>query len=159
MPLSASGQYCDAIVATWKNRDNYTDAQKCSDCELGLAAKKTGYNYATPTSYALNSAGTAPPPQRTRSTGTQHVVKAGDTCRTIAGLAGIGSYQLINENGLDLSCNLLPPANESICMPEKCETFELVVGQTCDDIMEEYGMTKAQFAGLESLHQPVVQES
>lgn len=36
MPLSASGQYCDAIVATWKNRDNYTDAQECSDCELGL---------------------------------------------------------------------------------------------------------------------------
>lgn len=44
-------------------------------------------------------------------------------------------------------------------MPEKCETFELVVDQTCDDIMKEYGMTKAQFAGLESLHQPVVQES
>ncbi|CAP64831.1 uncharacterized protein PODANS_5_3800 [Podospora anserina S mat+] len=183
MPLSASGQYCDAIVATWKNRDNYTDAQKCSDCELGLgkaqlsspfgydaeaaagfssltqSCKKTGYNYATPTSYALNSAGTAPPPQRTRSTGTQYVVKAGDTCRTIAGLAGVGSYQLINENGLDLSCNLLPPAGESICIPEKCETFELVVDQTCDDIMKEYGMTKAQFAGLESLHQPVVQAS
>ncbi|KAK0669897.1 hypothetical protein QBC41DRAFT_302021 [Cercophora samala] len=164
----ASGQYCDAIVATWKNRDNYTDVQKCSDCELGLgkmqlsspfgydaaaaagfasltqSCKKTGYSYATPTTYALNSTGTAPPPQRTCTTGTKYVVKAGDTCRTIAELAGVGSYQLINENGFDLSCNLLPPPGESICMPEKCKTFELVVPQTCDDIMKEFGMTKAQ---------------
>ncbi|KAG6092105.1 hypothetical protein E4U14_000865, partial [Claviceps sp. LM454 group G7] len=98
---SASGKYCDAVVADWANQPNYTSAQTCSQCELGVqqlqlaspfgfsdtlaqafanttqSCSAADYKFATPTSYALNA--TQFPSQPPACTGTAYTITQDDS--------------------------------------------------------------------------------
>ncbi|KAG6092066.1 hypothetical protein E4U14_000884, partial [Claviceps sp. LM454 group G7] len=98
---SASGKYCDAVVADWANQPNYTSAQTCSQCELGVqqlqlaspfgfsdtlaqafanttqSCSAADYKFATPTSYALNA--TQFPSQPPVCTGTAYTITQDDS--------------------------------------------------------------------------------
>ncbi|KAK2746308.1 hypothetical protein FQN55_005736 [Onygenales sp. PD_40] len=158
----ATDQYCDIIVAGWNG--SYTDAEKCSMCELEIqrlqlsspfgysedgaedfssltsSCKETTYTYATPTSYALNST-TAPPAP---TCATPYVIKEGDTCVTISGENGVSTFNLIMDNAIDSQCNLLPAAGKSLCLPRKCNTHQLDMGETCDSLVRDLNITRAQ---------------
>ena len=79
---SATGQYCDPIISSWRNELGFTTAQSCSECWLGTQAfqlgsplgyddglasnfasltsscNATGYTFTSPTPYALNGTAT-----------------------------------------------------------------------------------------------------
>ncbi|KAF2130127.1 carbohydrate-binding module family 50 protein [Dothidotthia symphoricarpi CBS 119687] len=156
---SSSGQYCDSIVSTWLNQSssaNWTVAQNCSDCELGVqklqlsspfgydvdgaanfasltsSCKVEGYTYATPAAYAINATTVPDPPSRTCTN--TYTVQDGDTCISISLSKNVSTYSLIVANGIDISCNLLAPAGSTVCLPNTCNTYQLDMYDRCDDI-------------------------
>ncbi|EUC49055.1 carbohydrate-binding module family 50 protein [Bipolaris oryzae ATCC 44560] len=166
---SSSGQYCDTMVASWMNQSssaNWTKAQNCSDCELGVqklqlgspfgydddgaatfasltsSCNAGGYAYATPAPYAINA--TAPPPPPARNCSGTYIIQEGDTCMSISVKANVSTYGLISANGFDISCNLLPPVGSTICLPKKCNTYQLSFYDRCGDITSGYNITRQQ---------------
>ncbi|PGH35458.1 hypothetical protein GX50_01673 [[Emmonsia] crescens] len=158
----STGQYCDVIAASWNGTS--TPARDCSFCELGIqklqlsspfgyseegaadfssltsSCSADGYNYATPTYYALNST-TAPPAPTCTS---PYVIKEGDTCVTISRDNNVSTYRLIVENSIDINCNLLPAAGKALCIPRACETHQLQLADTCRTLVRDLNITMAQ---------------
>ncbi|KAG6168259.1 hypothetical protein E4U51_002407 [Claviceps purpurea] len=165
---TASGKYCDAVVADWANQPNYTSAQTCSQCELGIqqlqlaspfgfsdtlaqafanttqSCSAADYKFATPTSYALNA--TQFPSQPPACTGTAYTITQDDSCVTISGAKGISTHQLITMNNLNLGCDNLPAAGQSLCLPAgtTCQTYQLELYDTCETLMSSWNATLAQ---------------
>lgn len=164
----STGQYCDSVVSSWLNKSssaNWTSAQNCSDCELGVqklqlgspfgydeegaatfasltsSCNAGGYTYATPAPYALNATVPTPP---ARTCTERYTVKEEDTCVSISASTNVSTYGLISANGLDISCNLLPPAGSTICLPKKCTTYQLGFYDKCDDITDRAHITRSQ---------------
>ncbi|KAF2726673.1 hypothetical protein EJ04DRAFT_452874 [Polyplosphaeria fusca] len=154
----SAGQYCDSVVASWLNQSstNWTVAQNCSDCELGVqklqlsspfgydddgadsfvsltsSCQAQGYTYATPTAYAINATSVPAPPTRTCTK--SYTVQDEDTCVSISLANNVSTHGVITANGLDISCNLLPPAGSVICLPKTCNTYQLDMFDRCDDL-------------------------
>lgn len=163
----SSGKYCDIVVSEWANQTNYTSAQICSYCELGIqqiqlsspfgysdtyaeafanttaSCSQGGYAFATPTTYALNSSAPIPSPT---CTGISHTIQAEDTCVSISAAYNVSTYELITENSLNIGCNNLPSVGESICAPTQsfCTTYQLELFDTCESLMTSWGATLAQ---------------
>ncbi|OAL43793.1 hypothetical protein IQ07DRAFT_523494 [Pyrenochaeta sp. DS3sAY3a] len=165
----STGQYCDTIVASWRNQSssgNWTSAQNCSDCELGVqklqlsspfgydedgaasfasltsSCNAGGYTYATPAPYAINSTVPTPPARTCTET---YTVQDNDNCISISKRTNVSTYGLISANGLDISCNLLPPTGSTICLPKRCNTYQLELYDNCDDITDSSQITRQQF--------------
>jgi hypothetical protein len=157
-------------VAAWRNEslsEDWTSTQKCSDCELGVqklqlsspfgydeesaasfaaltaSCNAGGYAYATPTVYALNA--TAVPDPTPRACVDTYVVQEGDTCVTISLNHNVSTYGLISANGIDISCNLLPPVGSTICLPKTCTTYQLNMLDRCEDFTDGAHITREQF--------------
>ncbi|KAG6039143.1 hypothetical protein E4U41_003159 [Claviceps citrina] len=165
----ASGKYCDAIVADWANQPNYTTAQTCSQCELGIqqmqlaspfgfsdtlaqafanttsSCSAANYKFATPTSYALNAT-TAPPQPSPSCAGSAYTVQQDDSCVTISGAGAVSTYQLIKANNLNLGCDNLPAVGQPLCLPTKgaCRVYQLDLYDTCETLMASWNATLAQ---------------
>ncbi|KAK4141819.1 LysM domain-protein [Dichotomopilus funicola] len=165
---SATGEYCDIVVAAWRNQtEPYTAAQNCSECQIGIQAKQLAspfgydkeaasafafttsscaaktYSYATPTSYALNST-TVPPSRPTCATNRTYVIQKEDSCNTIAEAQGVATEALISLNGLDLGCTMMLPVNTSLCLPPACKIQELSPDDTCRSIITAQNITISQ---------------
>ncbi|PVI08691.1 carbohydrate-binding module family 50 protein [Periconia macrospinosa] len=166
---SKSGEYCDSVVTKWQKEgssSNWTSAQICSECELGVqkvqlsspfgfdeagaadfasltsSCQATGYAYATPTSYAINATDTAPSPARTCVS--TYTIQEEDTCVSISVSQGVSTHGIIKANGFDISCNMLLAPGSQICLPAKCETYQLEMYETCDAIVDFAHITKPQ---------------
>lgn len=166
-PCRASGQYCDAIAAKWVNQDNYTAAQICSQCQLGIqqmqlsspfgysdtfaqafddttkSCSATAYSYSTPTAYALNAT-VIPPP--TICTGSIYTIQPEDTCISISAAHNVSTYSLIKRNGLNLGCDNLPAVGQPLCLPtdNTCRTYQLDMYDSCRSLMVKWNVTVAQ---------------
>ncbi|KAG6235034.1 hypothetical protein E4U25_005314 [Claviceps purpurea] len=164
---TASGKYCDAVVADWAGLP-WTMAQKCSQCELGVQqlqlASPFGFNedsarefadttmncsagdykFATPTSYALNA--TTFPSQPPACTGMVYTMTQGDTCVNISGARGMSTFQVITMNKLNLGCDNLPAVGETLCLPAEstCRTHQLELYESCQTLMAIWNATLAQ---------------
>ncbi|KLJ12564.1 hypothetical protein EMPG_12392 [Blastomyces silverae] len=158
----STGQYCDIIATSWNGTS--TPARDCSFCELGLqklqlsspfgyseegaadfssltsSCNADGYDYATPTSYALNSTTAPPAPACAKP----YVIKEGDTCVTISRDNNVSTYRLIIENSIDINCSLLPVAGKTLCLPRECETRQLQLADTCQTLVRDLNITMAQ---------------
>ncbi|KAG5951736.1 hypothetical protein E4U53_002385 [Claviceps sorghi] len=166
---TASGKYCDVVIADWANQPNFTTTQTCSQCELGIqqmqlaspfgfsdtlaqtfadttkSCSAADYKFATPTSYALNA--TAFPSLPAACTGAAvYTVQQDDSCVTISGAKGVSTYQLIKENKLNLGCDNLPAVGQSVCLPQgsTCRTHQLGLYETCETLMASWNATLAQ---------------
>lgn len=168
--IRSTKEYCDEIVADWmSNGTEYTAAQNCSVCELGVqqiqlaspfgydddsaehfasltsSCSATGYAYTTPTRYALNGTATA----TTTSTatpscaGSWYTVEADDTCVTISGANNVSTYGLISQNALDAACNSIYEGR-TLCLPPTCKTHQLGMVETCTSLMSSLDITMAQ---------------
>ncbi|KAF2467383.1 uncharacterized protein BDR25DRAFT_327285 [Lindgomyces ingoldianus] len=145
--VACPGLYCDSVVSQWLNQSssgNWTVAQNCSDCELGVQklqlsspfgydvdgaanfasltsnCQAGGYTYATPTTYAINAIVVPDPPSRTCTS--SYTVQDGDTCVSISLSRNVSTYDLIRANG------------STICLPNICNTHLLDVYDRCDNI-------------------------
>lgn len=162
----STNEYCDEIVAGWvSNGSEYTSAQNCSPCELGLqklqlespfgysdesaeafsslisSCSATGYTFATPTTYALNA--TATSATRPTCLTSSYSVQADDTCVTISAANNVSTYNLISENALDVACNGISQ-RKTLCLPETCTTHQLEFADTCDSLVSDFNITFAQ---------------
>jgi hypothetical protein len=54
------------------------------------------------------------------------------------------TYGIIETNGFDVDCNLLPPAGSIICLPETCGTYRLDTYERCDSIAADAEITPQQ---------------
>ncbi|KAK1771447.1 hypothetical protein QBC33DRAFT_591737 [Phialemonium atrogriseum] len=179
-------QYCDTDIAQWRNdtaNDNSTGAYDCEDCMLGVmklqleapiaynryledsftsatsSCSATGYAYATPGQYALNStattatgmaAGTATAPTSTSTcVGDSVTVKAGDSCGSIAAAHSVSTYGLIALNNLDIYCNDIT-TRDTLCLPEKCLTYMLGYGDSCNDLAAAYNVSTMELTSWNS---------
>ncbi len=165
----STGQYCDTVVSAWLDQSgsaNWTTAQICSDCELGVqklqlgspfgydddgaatfasmtsSCNAPGYTYAAPTAYALNAMTVPDPPPRICNN--SYTVQDGDTCVSISVSRNVLTYGLISANGIDVSCNLLPPTGSTICLPKTCNTYQLSGYERCDDLSTYAHITRQQ---------------
>ncbi|KAG6005151.1 hypothetical protein E4U21_000405 [Claviceps maximensis] len=166
---TASGKYCDAVVADWANQPNYTTAQTCSQCELAIQQMQlsspfgysdtlakafadttnscgaANYQFATPTSYALNA--TVFPSLPAACTGADsYTIQQDDSCVTISRAKGVPTYQLITQNKLNLGCDNLPAVGQPLCLPagSTCRTYQLGLYETCETLMASWNATLAQ---------------
>ncbi|KAK5636388.1 hypothetical protein RRF57_012100 [Xylaria bambusicola] len=129
----ATGKYCDVVVAGWASQENFTEAQTCSPCELGLqkiqlassfgygetfasafadttkSCNAASYAYATPTSYALN---TTTAPSSPSCTGSSYIIQENDT------------------------------------------TYQLEMTDTCDSLVESWNITFAQLLAWNPMINP-----
>ncbi|KAF9888671.1 hypothetical protein FE257_008429 [Aspergillus nanangensis] len=161
----STGQYCDILIASWSNQTEYTRDQNCSACELGIgklqnqspfgfnkasgeefssltsSCSATGYYYSTPTSYALNSTTALPSPTCAVAS---YTIQPNDTCVVISGANNVSTYGLINVNGFDLQCALLPAVGQNICLSRPCRTYQLNMGDTCDFLTKNLSISMAQ---------------
>lgn len=154
-------------MAGWINQPNYTNAQTCSQCELGVQQIQLGspfgfsdtlalafadttrscsvanYAFATPTSYALNATTFPSPPACTESV---YTIQQDDSCITISAANGMSTYQLITKNNLNLGCDNLPAVGQSLCLPSgsTCRTYQLGLYDTCETLMMSWNATLAQ---------------
>ena len=154
-------------MADWANQPNYTTAQTCSQCQLGAQQMQlaspfgfsdtlaqafadttkscgaTSYGFATPTSYALNATVL---PLRPACTGSAYTIKQNDSCVTVSVAKSVSTYQLITKNNLNLGCDNLPAAGQSICLPagSTCRTYRLDLYDTCETLMTSWNATLAQ---------------
>ncbi|TLD08606.1 uncharacterized protein PgNI_07373 [Pyricularia grisea] len=164
---SGTGLYCDEVVSLWPNEtETWTEAQRCHECQLGImkqqlaspfgyeedeaadyasttsSCSKTQYAFATPTSYALNS--TTPSPSQPTcgpDASGSYTVQDGDSCNSISEAQGVATEAFISINDIDLGCNDIPTVGTSLCLPKKCKVRELGLGDTCESIIEEEGIT------------------
>ncbi|KAJ5218703.1 uncharacterized protein N7498_000802 [Penicillium cinerascens] len=168
----STNEYCDTIVSSWmSNGSTYSSAQNCSACELSIqkfqlespfgyddeaanyfasltsSCGATGYDFATPTAYALNatSTGTGSTASATFSPPCSgfHTVKEDESCVTISEANSVSTYSLITTNALDMACNLLSEGR-NLCLPSTCTTHQLEFGETCDSLTSSLGITMAQ---------------
>ncbi|KAH6687318.1 hypothetical protein F5X68DRAFT_207197 [Plectosphaerella plurivora] len=174
----SSGKYCDLVVAPWMEQEApYSRAQNCSDCELRTQMKQLSspfgyddkdatsfsqltsscgataqYNYARPTSYALNA--TKVVVAQPTCTAGSYTVQDGDSCNLIAEKMSVSTESLITENGFDLSCSFFPAPGASICLPLTCKTRQLGLYDTCDTIVEEEGIKFGQLRAWNPIISP-----
>lgn len=148
------------------NETEYTTAQNCSMCELGIqqiqlaspfgysddgaadfssltaSCSASGYTYATPTAYALNA--TTVSTSTPTCTGSSYVIQGNDTCVSISGANSVSTYGLITKNALDISGDSLPVVGQSLCLPRTCTTYQLDMQDTCDSLVSGLNITMAQ---------------
>jgi LysM repeat protein len=169
--VSTTGQFCDLILAEWRNQSK--EADKCSDCILGpigiglqspleynsedaaefssltkeCGAK--GYEFKTPTPYAATS--TRNPSQGTGAptpascNGRKYVVKQNDTCQSIAFAQKVSTYALMQDNGIDVYCSGLPEPGRTLCLPKnECKPYILNPGDTCEGLAAAANATVEQ---------------
>ncbi|KAK7981402.1 hypothetical protein PG988_003640 [Apiospora saccharicola] len=166
--LEASGRYCDTIESTSANLTSYPDEQACSYCELSLQQSQLfspfgfndvnaqsfanitascgeyGYGYATPTSYAINAT-TGPIPTPT-CRGTEYTIQENDSCVSISMNKNVPTYDLIDQNRLNVGCDNLPATGGTLCIPAGpvCKTHQLGTDDTCESLMTSWNVTLAQ---------------
>ncbi|KAF5004162.1 hypothetical protein FDECE_9300 [Fusarium decemcellulare] len=152
-----SGQFCDVLFA--KAGESEDDALSCSDCLLGSwkaelesplgydeeyasdfaektsSCKATGYTFATPTSYALNSTTRGPTP--TMACDSPYVVKEGDSCASIAKQNNVSTNGIVSLNSLGQGCQGLRQGR-TVCLPETCAVHKIVKTDDCATLASKY---------------------
>jgi hypothetical protein len=145
---------------------NWTSEQNCSHCQLGIrqlqlsspfgyseeAASKfssltasctaADYTYATPAPYALNATKIESP--TLTPCARPYIVQEKDSCVSISVAMNVSTYGIIEMNGLDIECKLLPPAGSFICLPETCDTYRLDMYERCESIAADAEITPQQ---------------
>ncbi|GKU05068.1 unnamed protein product [Fusarium langsethiae] len=66
--------------------------------------------------------------------GDVYTVKAGDDCRSISKANSVATSWMLYDNGLQAFCNDFPAAGQKICIVNKCRTYTIKVGDTCQSI-------------------------
>ncbi|KAF3898088.1 Carbohydrate-binding module family 50 protein [Trichophyton interdigitale] len=172
-----SGRYCDIMVAEWRNETAGADDHACSFCWLGLeqiqlsspfgysdadaadfssmtsSCSAEGYSYATPTKYAINSTSAAPAASPT-CTGSWYNIQEDDTCVVISGAHNVSTYNLIQENALDVGCFSLHQ-RERLCLPQQCKTHQLALRENCSSLTESLNITMAQLLAWNPMISPL----
>lgn len=128
------GDFCDPQILSWSKHPSLSGPQRCSDCWLrsqviqlrspfgydaGLASnlasltsscRASGFDFASPTAYALNTSRlhsmtvTSVPTKDTHRVD-RYTVRSADNCHLVAKALNVSTYSLLEENGLDLYCN------------------------------------------------------
>ncbi|KAE8353839.1 hypothetical protein BDV28DRAFT_132335 [Aspergillus coremiiformis] len=169
-----AGHFCDPQFRDWANQSGILNSrQLCSDCWLGVLADQlnhplgyddglarnfaslssscsaTGYSFTSPTAYALNSTVATTPTvlPKPRCTGSSYTVEGGDDCNSIAKKLNVSTYNLIQENYLDLYCrSFVGKVNTTLCIPPRCNTYTWKASDTCEGVVSGFsGMTIPQF--------------
>ncbi|KAM5506240.1 hypothetical protein McanMca71_002433 [Microsporum canis] len=162
--MGQSGRYCDLMVSEWANDTKAAEDHACSFCELGIqqvqlsspfgysdndavefssltsSCSASGYSYATPTKYALNSTTAAPAPTCTSS---WYTIQPDDTCVTISGAHNISTYNLIQENAMDVACYAVH-LRKRLCLPQQCKVHQLGMAENCRSLVKSLNITMAQ---------------
>lgn len=165
-------EYCDTIVSSWMaNGSPYSSAQNCSSCELSIQKRQlespfgysdeaaedfisltsscgaTGYDFATPTAYALNATSTGAGSSATATASPScsgfHTVEKDESCVTISEANNVSTYGLIAANALDAACNSISEG-KSLCLPSTCKTYQLGLTDSCDSLTRTLDITMAQ---------------
>lgn len=165
-------EYCDTIVGSWMaNGSTYSSAQNCSDCELSVLKRQlespfgysdeaaedfvsltsscgaTGYDFASPTPYALNAtstgAGSSASATASSSCSGFHTVEKEESCVTISEARNVSTYGLIASNALDAACNSISEGR-NLCLPSTCKTYQLGLSDTCESLISSLEITMAQ---------------
>jgi len=176
-PHSKTGQYCDPLLASWAGQADLNSTQSCSDCWLGAqqlqlsnplgfdqgladrfasltsSCSADQYNYATPTSYALNgssdtapSTGNASPTPVPGCTGSYYV-QATDSCLSLSQYLSVSTYNLVVYNGWDMYCrNFNASIGHSFCSPPTCDTYTWQANDSCNAVaLANPSITLTQF--------------
>ncbi|OGE53422.1 hypothetical protein PENARI_c008G09124 [Penicillium arizonense] len=165
-------EYCDTIVSSWMaNGSTYSSAQNCSACELSVLKRQlespfgysdeaaedfvsltsscgaTGYDFATPTAYALNAtstgAGSSASATASSSCSGFHTVEKEESCVTVSEANNVSTYGLIASNALDAACNSISEGR-NLCLPSTCKTYQLGLSDTCESLISSLDITMAQ---------------
>lgn len=161
-------KFCDVALVEWREDESVN--HDCEDCILGpikvqiehavaydesveqdfksmtASCKATGYDYTVPAQYASpysSTATTTTKPAPTRPCPTPYTIAEGDTCDLISQKRNVSTFGLIDQNNLMMPCQLRA-AGTSICLPYTCKTHFMYMGETCADLQERYGVTRAQ---------------
>lgn len=113
--------------------------------KLTSSCGSTQYGYTTPAAYALSTRTTdsvLPTPVCTNS----YSIKAKDTCDSISTAYNVSTYSVTSRNGLSSDCSNIANVS-SICLPEKCNVYQVQDGDTCDSIIRTHakGISGSQF--------------
>lgn len=174
MTCSATGDFCDTLLASWVNETTLTSAQNCSNCFLGVQSVElsspfgyddtlaanfqaltsscgaSGYAFTSPTAYGLNgtATNTASPSSTATPTPnctTSYTVQDGDDCNSVARAHNVSTFSLLYENTLNIYCLNFPAAGTSLCLPPQCALYTVQPGDTCDGIVNRTaGITVTQ---------------
>ncbi|WPH00971.1 Hypothetical protein R9X50_00380500 [Acrodontium crateriforme] len=161
--LSISGNFCDDLLNSWVNNPQESpsqDDQDCSDCLLGLSqlqlsspfgydpdfadsfnsqtssCGKTGYAFATPTSYELASqSATSTRSNPTATCISYYTIQDGDDCNSVAQANSVSTFFLLRNNNFLQDCSDFPNSGTVLCMPSKCTTYTARPNDTCSSIV------------------------
>lgn len=163
----ATGKYCDTLGIEWLSDTDSSD-RDCHDCILGTlqtrlnspfdyteeseedfrsltaSCSKTQYPVTSPAPYAISTWDTETPVPTPTCTNPISL-SSGDTCSSIATQYNVSTDNLLSQNSIPWgSCKDLGPYG-SLCLPDQCNVHKLNSLDTCDSIVEKYGISDVQF--------------
>jgi hypothetical protein len=146
-------------LISWLGDEEFTTAQNCSDCMLGVmqtnlnspfayspdmaadfdaltsSCGNNNFPYTSPIEYALSAtspyeATAAPAPTCANA----YVVQDGDTCKSIALAQSVSTYSISNLNNLMLDCTGFQ-VGATLCLSEVCSTYSVEDWESCEDVV------------------------
>ncbi|SPJ79174.1 uncharacterized protein FTOL_07565 [Fusarium torulosum] len=66
--------------------------------------------------------------------GDVYTIKAGDSCASISKANNVATSWMLYDNGLQSFCHGFPSAGKTICIKNKCKTYTIQSGDTCQSI-------------------------
>lgn len=100
-------------------------------------SKTAEYVYTPPTATGTPVTPSASP--TTTPCANAYTVQSGDTCVSIALAQNVSSFAITYENSLLSSCEDLPVAGSSLCLPDLCQTYTVLEGDSCYSIAKDWG--------------------
>lgn len=163
----ASGDWCAPIFDAWANGN--AAKSSCSDCVLGTYQEQLNFplgydddlassfslltSSCSATGYPMTSPGPATIAQNTSATATStagqaskscastYEIKDGDDCHSISRSQQVSTAQMLYFNNLEAGCTHFPGAGTKLCMPHKCDVYNVNKNDTCYGITSSYNNT------------------
>lgn len=161
-----TGRFCDEVWAEW--REGKAKFDSCDDCYLGqmviqLASpigvsselaelfNKTvsdckdaaKYPFKATKSYVRLS--DTEDEEQPMSCDRSYTVKKGDTCNSIAASQEASTLDVVQLNGIDINCVLMPEEGTKLCLNRRCDTYTIRAGDGCSEIAKKFDITEYQF--------------
>ncbi|PLB54895.1 hypothetical protein P170DRAFT_470329 [Aspergillus steynii IBT 23096] len=110
---------------------------------LTKSCSKTGFPLAPSTSLPSPSTSKITSPTPSVCSGKTYNIRSGDTCQSISKSQGVGTAQLLVDNGLEAYCKDCPSQGE-LCIDRTCTTHTVAANETCVDIGRKHVITQVQ---------------
>ena len=142
------GRFCDEVCAEW--RESKVEFDACDDCYLGQLAielaspigfsdksadifkeaisfcKGASYQFKTATPYAKPApTAAALGSEMSVSYNRSYTLGKGEDCNTVARSQNVSTLDLVQNNGIDINCAVMPKQGAELCLNRPCDTYTI----------------------------------